>query len=407
MRHLHMNTTACLATWLAGVAQVPGARQRGGGGGLQRRRPPGSHVRRTEVREGGRRARGRGGEGALSPGARREGGGRERGRGRIGGERRATEAVGGGREAACKCLSPARPPAHRCLQPPVSLPPPPPPPKHSTHTHALSPADRPAVPPSMCITITVPLIIMAPPPGPSGTASCLCWTRPRARLWASTPWSSRPRCVPCVVLSVLSFPSVQLLDRQPAPVGASATQCHAAPASRLPAGSPHWPSFPRVHGGRGMVLAVSLTPPSLWPPPIAPSATCPAQRAQATTARAPTHPPFLALLPSCPPCLRTQRVTAVAWSPVLQGRAYSFATAAGEDITLWSIDPYSGGLAAQKVRGGIGGGGTLRGPATGREASRPALATNTPKQSSVAWACRGQPPPPNHFLLLEGVAFAR
>ncbi|GLC48645.1 hypothetical protein PLESTB_000121000 [Pleodorina starrii] len=45
-----------------------------------------------------------------------------------------------------------------------------------------------------------------------------------------------------------------------------------------------------------------------------------------------------------------KRVTAAAWAPSPPGgRTYSFATAAGEDITLWSMDPYSGQLSGQKV----------------------------------------------------------
>ncbi|GFR49400.1 hypothetical protein Agub_g11452 [Astrephomene gubernaculifera] len=46
-----------------------------------------------------------------------------------------------------------------------------------------------------------------------------------------------------------------------------------------------------------------------------------------------------------------KRVTAAAWSPVLGGggRTYTFATAAAEELTLWSLDPFSGQISGQKV----------------------------------------------------------
>ena len=58
------------------------------------------------------------------------------------------------------------------------------------------------------------------------------------------------------------------------------------------------------------------------------------------------HRPATATAPASAPA---QRVTAVAWSPLVQGRAYTFATAAADEITLWSIDPFSGLMSGQKV----------------------------------------------------------
>ncbi|KXZ44948.1 hypothetical protein GPECTOR_60g725 [Gonium pectorale] len=45
-----------------------------------------------------------------------------------------------------------------------------------------------------------------------------------------------------------------------------------------------------------------------------------------------------------------KRISACAWSPaVANGRSYTFATAAGDDLTLWTLDPFTGQLAGQKV----------------------------------------------------------
>ncbi len=41
----------------------------------------------------------------------------------------------------------------------------------------------------------------------------------------------------------------------------------------------------------------------------------------------------------------------MAWAPGAQGRAYTFATTAGEEITLWTLDPFTGLMSAAKVRG--------------------------------------------------------
>ncbi|KAG2489873.1 hypothetical protein HYH03_011675 [Edaphochlamys debaryana] len=45
-----------------------------------------------------------------------------------------------------------------------------------------------------------------------------------------------------------------------------------------------------------------------------------------------------------------KRITTAAWAPLAAGgRAYTFATAAGDELALWSLDPYTGLVAVSKV----------------------------------------------------------
>lgn len=63
------------------------------------------------------------------------------------------------------------------------------------------------------------------------------------------------------------------------------------------------------------------------------------------------HRPSLQHIVSPRPKTRTQRITCSAWSPALaNGRAYTCATAAGEELALWTVDPFTGMVSGQKVR---------------------------------------------------------